>query len=496
VAQRAYLQRKESVILSLKEEVQILRGTNQEMSNILISLYGSLVGKGLLRRDPEFGQQLRLVIERLLVLANASTNDVQGEEGDGTKYDDVELNRHINSHKAFPKKHREEIAPVSQPPVTSAASTHSRNVLSTTGSSDMHMAYGLGHKYERNQHEEEQHGTRQRNSRTRKRLTEDSAGPPSDLLDLQQFPMEVLQAQDPSHTFLSRSQMPRLNNNAHKYSFAQRIQRGAIETSFKIITSTNPSMEQRVQQVFGLSLLRKSKETIKARLQMLIDSSTWDSIYEWRAPFMSGTDAYYPVYQNNVNREPGFQSRTTYSMSPFSPAVTQTQEALEFNGDFLVPDDVEEYLRGRGLDILPAAEFITVDLNFLGISEVPLQKSSMSNNTTSIIAPSGPGDLNGSAPTNTRKQPNAFSLDSIAYDNGLMNIQLLGFHSAYNDWDSNSSLTASNDSVSSTFYTKPGRNARSDLAEVGSSAGRFGNRRIATISINTLLDSSLSILIV
>jgi hypothetical protein len=497
-------------MFSLKNEVQSLRGTNQEMSSILISLYGSALGKGLLRREPEFGQQLQLAIERFLVLASASADDMRGgKEGDGTQYDDTELNRHTNGQKTFLKRHHQEIAPAFEPSLPSTASVYGGNILSNTGSTDINMEYRFGHKYKLNWHEEGQYRNGQPDVQIRKKPTEDSAGPPSDFLDLQQYPMEVPQTQDFSHTFLSRFHMPCPNayNAHHEYSFAQRIQRGAIETSLKIITSTDPSMEQRVQQIFGLSLLSKSKETIIARLQMLIGCSAWDSLYGWSAPLIHrrGADAYYPVHQKDANREVGYQFHAAYSMDPFSPTVAQTQEALgsnvkhslhRFNDDFLNPDDVEEYLRGRGLDILPAAEFVTVNLDVLGLSEAPLQKSSVNNIITSMMAPSGPHDLNGCMPPNAKTQPNAFSLDSVTYDNALVDIETSAFQLAYTDWNSNGSLTANNNSVNSTFYMKPGRNTSTSTSEIASSASGFGNRRIATINANTLLDSSSSILIV
>lgn len=80
MAQRAYRHRKETTISSLEKQVQGLRGTNEEMSNTFIALYDFAVGKGLLQREPEFGQQLQSTTEKILALAKASSEDITSEE--------------------------------------------------------------------------------------------------------------------------------------------------------------------------------------------------------------------------------------------------------------------------------------------------------------------------------------------------------------------------------------------------------------------------------
>ena len=71
------------LITSLEKQVQDLRGTNEEMSNIFISLYDYAISKGLLQREPEFGQQLQSTTERFLALAKSTANDEENHDEQG-----------------------------------------------------------------------------------------------------------------------------------------------------------------------------------------------------------------------------------------------------------------------------------------------------------------------------------------------------------------------------------------------------------------------------
>src|SRR6266536_374836 len=127
MAQRAYRHRKETTISSLEKQVQDLRGTNEEMGNIFISLYDFAVGKGLLQREPEFGQQLQSTTERFLALAKATANEDsnhdenQAEKSGNGKQNHVDVEadsgqsgRRANGQKASPKKRQEATPPVSE----------------------------------------------------------------------------------------------------------------------------------------------------------------------------------------------------------------------------------------------------------------------------------------------------------------------------------------------------------------------------------------------
>src|SRR5580700_627299 len=117
MAQRAYRHRKETTISSLEKQVQELRGVNEEMSNIFLGLHDFAVGKGLLQREPEFGNQLRSTTAQFLALAKSiAAEEISKEESPsagGSKQDNSDadlpsLNRPRKSRAITPQKNRPE----------------------------------------------------------------------------------------------------------------------------------------------------------------------------------------------------------------------------------------------------------------------------------------------------------------------------------------------------------------------------------------------------
>ena len=349
MAQRAYRHRKETTISSLEKRVQDLKAANEEMSNIFIGLYDFAVGKGLLDREPEFGRQLQSTTERFLALAKTAEDHEDNHGEDGEKHDDdgESGGGKTKGRRASPKKPQEVTPPVSEP-----ANAWGGYTLSKDNSSAEEIDMG----YQSDQH----YGTRD-DLQIITRPTEDNASFPFDLMDLQQYRVEVPQIEDYSQNFFPQAQLPLPSTHAyHEFSFARRIHRGAIERAFKLITSTDPSNE-RFQRVFGFCLLYESKEVIEARLKRLLTRSTKDTLQEWRAPFVhvGGAGTYYPLHDSDINGELMPKFRTGYSMGPFSSPVSQAQEILDddmkcnlpgFEGEFFDANDVEGYLRGRGLN--------------------------------------------------------------------------------------------------------------------------------------------------
>jgi hypothetical protein len=495
MAQRAYRHRKETTISSLEKQVQDLRGTNEEMSNIFISLYDFAVGKGLLQREPEFGQQLQSTTERFLALAKASTSEDTSHEENVVEVDQRDLaeedpkSSRRSKRQASRKKGQQEISPVSEP-------TNPWGGYSVSNEDSPIEEIQMGYQqqnYDTNSH--------QRDLQIITRPTEDNASFPFDLMDLQQYRVEVPSMEDFSQDFYPQSQLPLPNtHNYNEFSFARRIHRGAIERAVKLITAENPSAK-RYQEVFGFCLLYESKEAIKARLKKLSDSSTKETLQHWRAPFvhLGGAGTFYPMHDSNIDGDLIPKFRTGYSMGPFSPSVTQAQEVMEddmrcslpgFEGEFFDPNDVEGYLRGRGLDISPAADFVTGEIDLQALSEAPSPKSNSSDSVVSIPSPQTPRSPAGStlvaAETGSYRTGLAKSDVKMTTLSPMYNI--LPFPLGYTSWDNDNSSKETNDFLDPIFSTMPDQNLGRRTPQITISGGRFGERRTATVSVETLLD--------
>lgn len=476
MAQRAYRHRKETTISSLEKQVQDLKGTNEEMSNIFISLYDFAVGKGLLDREPEFGRQLQSTTERFLALAKASEDHDESHGEAGEKQDEEgESGRKTKGRRASPKKRQEATPPASEPANAWGGYTLSKD---DSPIEEIDMGYQPDQQYRQ----------------IITRPTEDNASFPFDLMDLQQFRVEVPQMEDYSQTFFQSQPPLPTTHNYHELSFARRIHRGAIERAFRLITSTDESNE-RYRQVFGFCLLYESKETIEARLRRLLPSSTRDTLQEWRAPFVhvGGAGTYYPLHDSDVNGDMMPKFRTGYSMGPFSSPVSQAQEILDddmkcnlpgFEGEFFDPNDVEGYLRGRGLDIPPAADFVTGEVDLLALTEMPSPKSHSSDTATSIHSPQTPR----SPVASIILEPGFGKSDGTATSKSLNEMTSnLPFPLAYNGYDT--SMKDDNQFIDPIFSSMPDESSgRAKTPEIVISDGRFGEKRTVTINVKTLLD--------
>jgi hypothetical protein len=250
-----------------------------------------------------------------------------------------------------------------------------------------------------------------------------------------------------------------------------------------------------------------TKEAIIARMKRLLASSTKDSLQEWRAPFLhvGGSGTYYPVHESEATWDLMPKFRTGYSMGPFSPSVAQVQEVLDddmkccvpgLEGNFFDPNDVEGYLRGRGVDIAPAADFVTVELDLLGLSEASTPKSSSSESIMSMVTPRTPESLVENAPLDVEKISNAFGLDlaESSYGDIVPVTQRLPFPLGFAaNWDNDSSMKASNGSIDPIFNAEPYQNA--NMAETTSGRG-YDSKRTVTINVNVLLDGPFPLILI
>ncbi|KAK0122689.1 hypothetical protein ONS96_009725 [Cadophora gregata f. sp. sojae] len=391
MAQRAYRHRKETTITSLEKQVQDLRGTNEEMSNIFISLYDFAVGKGLLQREPEFGQQLQSTTERFLALAKATVHEDSHEEihEDDVKQANVASERRTKGSKSSPKKRSAEEPPMEDPVNPWGGYTMYKD--DTPPDDDLAMTFPQ-HNYEnRGRHADLEIITRP---------TEDNASFPFDLMDLQQYRVEVPSIEDFSMNFMPELQPSLPRTHAYnEFTFARRIQRGAIERAFRLITSKTVSPEV-FDRAFGLTLMYETRENLEARLRRAITKTNKDALSQWKNPFVhiGGSGTFYPDSDpSNDDLRP--KLRTGFSIGPFSPAATDARDLFRedmrcnlpgYEGQFFDSNDVEGYLRGRGLDIPPSADFITAEVDISVLTEAGSPKSSSSLDTSPPKTPESP----------------------------------------------------------------------------------------------------------
>jgi hypothetical protein len=399
MAQRAYRHRKETTISSLEKQVQELRAANEQMSNIFISLHDYAVGRGLLQREPDFGNHLKSTTERFLALAKSVLSDENSKDEDGTSQDgskpshseaDLEhVNRSVESKRTTSKAPQSESLPALDS-VWGYQVTSDDNRNNQMNQIDWNQQPYMG--------------TSRQDHQIISRATVDNASFGFDLFDndnLQLYRAEIPEVNDYQSLTAFQESLPLTKTLAHhETSFGRHLQRVALETGFKLITAKNANLDL-INSVFGFCLRFETREDIAMRLKRAMETNSKDSLYAWRAPFvhLGGSGTYYP--QNETLNGPMMPKfRTGMSMGPFSPQVINTRETAMFDdfrinmpgfeGEFFDSNDVEGYLRGRGIDIPPNVEFVTVDLDQLRMYDISSPRSLSDSNTIKPYSPKTP----------------------------------------------------------------------------------------------------------
>ena len=496
MAQRAYRHRKETTISSLEEQVQHLRRTNEEMSNIFVSLYDFALAKGLLQREPDFGQQLQSTTERFLALAKATQEDNNPEDSheDGVKHDEPNSGRQAEALQ-MSTKNQQEKPHVSEP----TTDTWGGYVLSKEKS----PMEELDLDYQQNQQNQ---GYRQTDDlQVIAKPTENNASFPFDLMDLQNYRVELPQMEEFSRNFLPQAQPPLPNSyNFNEFSFARRIHRIAEESALKLITNNDPKFSSRRQEVFGLCLLYEDEKTIEARLRRVFEKSTRETLHNWSEPFVhvGGAGTYYPLNDSDIDIGLMPKYRTGYAMGPFTPSVSRAEEVMEdgmkcnlpgFEGEFFDANDVEGYLREQGLDIAPAADFITGDINLNELAEAASPKSRSDDSVASISSPKTPRASVENMLQDTGRDAKVANYDFPRFDIDSSNLQkvqtCLSFPLGnFEPWNSDSLVKENANFIDPVFSTISGSHSRSATPEFSSRSRRHGGTERVTLNVNILLE--------
>lgn len=368
LAQRAYRNRKETAIQTLEKKVSSLQDSNEEMSRAFMSLYDAAVAQGLLVSAPSFGRELQATTERFVALAkragDAESVDGGGSAGSERLSDEPEAawsaERHARS--------------TSGDAVFGAGSASPEQPVSSTWSEARRATYPFGD------------------------ITPPSApnylpaiGPRStDTIALRPNPLST------THPLgMSPGISPLLAPPSHTHqerTFGRRLQRSALEQGLLLLHLPSPPPHI-YAGVFGFCLLFESRDDIVKRVTDAISRDPRRTLDCWDRPFWhlggagsffgfvrgadfsdesTSSDEYPPV--GNQGSEGLRPDRSLGSaMGPFGPEVEEVRDMRVdrrmrmlvpgFEGDFFDPDEVEVFLRRRGVYIPPASDFVTAEID-------------------------------------------------------------------------------------------------------------------------------------
>ncbi|TLD05198.1 uncharacterized protein PgNI_09173 [Pyricularia grisea] len=374
LAQRAYRNRKETTISSLEQQVRDLADTNDEMSSAFAALQEFAASRGLFEQVPELGAQLQSAAEKFQALSKKSPNPRHHDDGSrdrsgsGSSSPDAAFatpqqpasrkDRHTYGGADFVHETTTQHGLATPLPYRSSPERHSpgmqqRQQLITAPSNSVDTSgfeVITQPTYE--------------NASFPVLFTDDQLS-----YDLGYNPSPLGTAPSPP-----RSYSPAEN------TFGRRLQRFALECGLRLISMPNPPPLPLVR-VFGFCLPFESPDMIRDRLQRSLQRQENQSLNFWEFPFhnLGGAGTHFQPMPGAMVGNQGTVDLMRNSIGggfPIGPPTVPVAESREkmdkkqrisvpgYEGDFYDAEEVEIYLRQKGIHILPRQDVVTAEIDF------------------------------------------------------------------------------------------------------------------------------------
>ncbi|KAH6958660.1 hypothetical protein DER45DRAFT_613168 [Fusarium avenaceum] len=384
LAQRAYRNRKDTAITSLEDKVKDLEDANENMSKEFMNFFDFVLSQGMLEGAPEVARRLNDTTRKFLSLTRKSAEDSSRDDSNESP---IQTHNQDQSD-ARPSKRR-----------TTGSGSGSGSDTSRSASDEFTMPHPTVNSAT--------HGKPQATPQRMDGSIRQQATPPLNLpyeiitmptTDNASFP--VYDTQTPvildQNPFL-QSPFPRVpppsSYASHERSFGRRLQRATLEAGLRLVSMANPP-PHRYAEVFGFCLLFEPRESIIRRMSSTLTKVSQESMFFWKFPFtnLGGAGTFFPnngeagafttIGANGRAMPLGNQGlaqpmkppeMTGFSMGPFD----EDTEAIKgdridarmrmmykgFEGDFFDADEVEVYLRQRGIVIPANVDFIDAEID-------------------------------------------------------------------------------------------------------------------------------------
>ena len=166
-----------------------------------------------------------------------------------------------------------------------------------------------------------------------------------------------------------------LTYSTRENSFARRLQRQSLETSFRLMTDPNSSRED-IARVCKLTFCFSNSQRVTEHLQRLIGRTAQEDLEVWEGPQLQlrGAGMQYPRFGLDSTDHPlpawWIAEASTGPQRPVEPEtpvskdlnMKQIVELVGFDGEWFDSNDVDLYLRTKGLYLDGQSSWVEVEL--------------------------------------------------------------------------------------------------------------------------------------
>ncbi|KAF5002953.1 hypothetical protein FGRMN_12 [Fusarium graminum] len=391
LAQRAYRNRKDTAIVTLEDKVKDLEDANENMSKEFMNFFDFVLSQGMLEGAPEVARRLNDTTRKFLSLTRKSAEDPGRDDLDNTS-----------------PPMQDEDHPRTQPPGRHTPGPGSGSDTSRSLSDGFVMPHSSA--FDSATQEKRQATPPRADGSIRQQAT-----PPLNLpyeiitmptTDNASFPVYDTQKSAPleHNTFLHPpfpNVLPPSSYSSQERSFGRRLQRATLEAGLRLVSMANPP-PHRYAQVFGFCLLFEPRESIIRRMSSTLAQVSQESMFVWRYPFtnLGGAGTFFandgeagnfptagpsghtlPLGNQGLNEAMKPPEMTGFSMGPFDENTEVVKgDRIDarmrmmhkgFEGDFFDADEVEVYLRQKGVVIPANVDFIDAEIDIGSFDNAP-----------------------------------------------------------------------------------------------------------------------------
>ncbi|KAF2030535.1 hypothetical protein EK21DRAFT_65189 [Setomelanomma holmii] len=397
LAQRAYRQRKETTIVSLKQQSTQLHSIIEQMNKTFLRFNDSTLKSGLLQLNPALARELKRATDTFSSLTktaselqNSDEDHVEGVENatDGQITQGPKTASPVQAtvevgwgYSAMPD-HSERNNTTQHVQTQTQSDNYFQTLQGGFSNSLVRRQTTIGELWDQSRNDSSQHRTTTTASRQTTALPfglvdilsqpHDSYGNATTQQDIFSVNIPTPDVTPPTtrlstpplslpNPLVNKTIAPIFTYSHDETTFARRLTRAALETGFHLVSTANvrPSA---LNYVFKLSLPYLSLDQLRTRFKMLLSRSVNEDLDFWETPFihLGGAGTHYPRKDANGNILAKTDIWTIRQIGPLEKRMARLENIADgrwedlsdidltvFEGEWFDAYDVEGYLEDR-----------------------------------------------------------------------------------------------------------------------------------------------------